>query len=161
MKVKRLSAGPPSGERLVPLLTFDKGFPIRPLRPLNADRSVVVEISPSHSKCLRAGVLSEMAFYEKVIKVKADVAALLIVFLVLCGFRHIFAENFALGSLRSDDWQLGRPTAPPLLSVFRVFSPPNASSLPCCIDPVVTWGAVKGAPEKGAFILTLDSSPRH
>ena len=27
--------------------------------------------------------------------------------------------------------------------------------------PVVTWGAVKGAPEQGAFILTLDSSPRH
>jgi hypothetical protein len=24
----------------------------------------------------------------------------------------------------------------------------------------VTWGAVKGAPEQGAFILTLDSSPR-
>ena len=83
-------------------------------------------------------------FYEKVIKVKADVAALLI-FLVLCRFRHIFAEHFALGSLRSDDWQLGRPTAPPLLSVFRVFSPPNASSLSCCIDPVVTGGAVKGA----------------
>ena len=39
------------------------------------------------------------SFYEKVIKVKADVAALLI-FLVLCGFRHISAENFALGSLR-------------------------------------------------------------
>src|ERR1039458_9582774 len=83
-------------------------------------------------------------FYEKVIKVKADVAALL-TFLVLCGFRHISAENFALGSLRSDDWQLGRPTAAPLLSVSRVISPPNASSLPCCIDPVVTGGAVKGA----------------
>jgi len=27
--------------------------------------------------------------------------------------------------------------------------------------PVVTWGAVKGAREQGAFILTLDSSPRH
>jgi hypothetical protein len=27
--------------------------------------------------------------------------------------------------------------------------------------PVVTWGAVKGAPEQGAFILTLDSSPPH
>src|ERR1700730_2662667 len=27
--------------------------------------------------------------------------------------------------------------------------------------PVVTWGAVKGAPGQGAFILTLDSSPRH
>ncbi len=44
-------------------------------------------------------------FYEKVIKVKADVAALL-TFLVLSGFRHISAEKFALGSLRSDDWQL-------------------------------------------------------
>jgi hypothetical protein len=65
------------------------------------------------------------------------VAALLI-FLVLCGFRHISAETFALGSLRNDDWQLGRPTASPVLSVFRVFSPPNASSLPCCIDPPVT-----------------------
>jgi hypothetical protein len=43
-------------------------------------------------------------FYEKVIKVKADVAALLI--LVLRGFRHSSTENFALGSLRSDDWQL-------------------------------------------------------
>jgi len=38
----------------------------------------------------------EIAFYEKVIKVKADVAALL-TFLVLCGFRHISGENFALG----------------------------------------------------------------
>ena len=83
-------------------------------------------------------------FYEKVIKVKADVAALLS-FLVLCGFRHISAENFALGSLRSDDWQLARPTAPRFLSVFRVLSPPNASSLPCCIDPVVAGAAVKGA----------------
>ena len=67
-------------------------------------------------------------FYEKVVKVKANVAALL-TFLVLCGFRHISAENVALGSLRSDDWQLGRPTASPVLSIFRVFSPPNASSL--------------------------------
>src|SRR5260370_32392386 len=96
-------------------------------------------------------------FYEKVINVKADVAALLI-FLVLCGFRHISAENFALGSLRSDDWQLGRPTAPPLLSVFRVFSPPNASSLPCCIDPVVTGGGGKGARE-GRFSLPLTAPP--
>src|SRR5580700_5923735 len=84
------------------------------------------------------------SFYEKVVKVKADVAAHL-TFLVFCGLRHISAENFALGSLRSDDWQLGRPTAAPLLSAFRVFSPPCASSLPCCIDPVVTGGAVKGA----------------
>jgi hypothetical protein len=53
-------------------------------------------------------------FYEKVINVKADVAALLIFDL-----RHISAEKFALGSLRSDDWQLGRPTVSPLLSVFR------------------------------------------
>jgi len=53
-----------------------------------------------------------MAFYEKVIKVKADVAAYLI--------------------------------------SFHLHTP-----------PVVTWGAVKGAPEQGAFILTLDSSPRH
>jgi hypothetical protein len=65
-------------------------------------------------------------FYEKVVKVKANVAALL-TFLVLCGFRHISAENVALGSLRSDDWQLGRPTASPVLSIFRVFSPPNAN----------------------------------
>ena len=50
--------------------------------------------------------------YEKVIKVKADVAAYLI--------------------------------------SFHLHTP-----------PVVTWGAVKGAPEQGAFILTLDSSPRH
>src|SRR5258708_23213829 len=85
-------------------------------------------------------------FYEKVIKVKADVAALLI-FLVLCGFRHISAENFALGSLRSDDWQLDRPTAPRLLSVSRVLSRPNANSLPNCIDPVVTGGGLKGHPK--------------
>jgi hypothetical protein len=64
-------------------------------------------------------------FYEKVIKVKADVAAL-----VMFDVRHIFTEKFALGSLRSDDWQLGRPIASPLLSVF----PRNlASSVPCCI----------------------------
>jgi hypothetical protein len=35
-----------------------------------------------------------------------------------CGSRHIFTENLALGSFRSDDWQLGRPTVPPVLSVF-------------------------------------------
>jgi len=40
-----------------------------------------------------------VGFYEKVIKVKADVAALLIF-----DFRHISTEKFALGSLRSDDW---------------------------------------------------------
>ena len=50
----------------------------------------------------RASFVVNECFYEKVIKVKADVAALLI-FLVLCGFRHISAETFALGSLRSDD----------------------------------------------------------
>ena len=80
-----------------------------------------------------------MCFYEKVIKVKADVAALLYLisvffrlarqfhrpsvscfftFLVLGGFCHISTENLALGSLRSDDWQLGRPTVPPVLSVL-------------------------------------------
>jgi len=78
-------------------------------------------------------------FYEKVIKVKADVAALLcwisvffvwhvsstvppilvfFTFLVLGGFCHISAENFPLGSLRSDDWQLGRPAGLPVLSVL-------------------------------------------
>ena len=36
-----------------------------------------------------------MSFYEKVIKVKADVAALL-----MFDFRHISTEKFALGSLR-------------------------------------------------------------
>src|SRR5258708_7116661 len=45
-----------------------------------------------------------------------------LLFLFFVG-RHISAQNFALGSLRSDDWHLGRPTAPPLLSVFRVFTP--------------------------------------
>jgi len=87
--------------------------------------------------------------------------AALLTFLVLCGFRHISAENFALGSLRSDDWQLGRPTAPPLLSVFRVFSPPNASSLPCCIDPL---GIEKGKPfqpdERQKKILSIAMKKR-
>jgi hypothetical protein len=53
-------------------------------------------------------------FYEKVL-IKADVGVL--IFLVLWGFRDISAENSALGSLSSDDWQPGGPTAPPLLSV--------------------------------------------
>src|SRR6266702_8817856 len=39
---------------------------------------------------------------------------------------------------------------PTLLIVFHLHNP-----------PVVTWGAVKGAPEQGASILTPDSSPRH
>jgi hypothetical protein len=52
-------------------------------------------------------------FYEKVINVKADVAAFL-----MFDLRHISTEKFALGSLRSDDWQLGRPTVPPVLSVL-------------------------------------------
>jgi hypothetical protein len=63
--------------------------------------------------------MSAIAFYEKVIKVKADVAA----FLINCF---------------------------PSLIAFHLHNP-----------PVVTWGAVTGAPEQGAFILTLDSSPRH
>ena len=54
--------------------------------------------------CLGAG--PHKRFYEKVIKVKADVAALL-----MFDLRHISTEKFALGSLRSDDWQLGRPIA--------------------------------------------------
>src|ERR1700732_1082607 len=82
-------------------------------------------------------IMPQECFYEKVIKVKADVAALL-TFLVLCGFRHISTEKVALGSLRSDDWKLGRTTASP---------PPHASSVPCCMDPVVPCGAVKGAPK--------------
>jgi hypothetical protein len=65
-------------------------------------------------------------FYEKVIKVKADVAALL-----RFDFRHISTEKFALGSLRNDDRQFRRPTVSPLLSVF---SRNLASFLPCCID---------------------------
>ena len=60
---------------------------------------------------LGSGLL--VGFYEKVIKVKADVAALL-----MFDLRHISTEKFALGSLRSDDWQLGRPTVPPVLSVL-------------------------------------------
>jgi len=68
-----------------------------------------------------------------------------LLFLFFVAFATFSAETFALGSLTSDDWQLARPTAPPLLSVFRVLSAPNASSLPCGIDPVVTGGAVKGA----------------
>ena len=63
--------------------------------------------------------------HEKVVTVKADVAAL-VTFLVLCGFRHISTEKFALGSLRSDDWQLGRPTASPVMSVF-----PRIQPAPC------------------------------
>src|ERR1700746_1964108 len=62
--------------------------------------------------------MSVMAFYEKVIKVKADVAA----FLINCFPFHLSHRHH---------------------------------------PPVVTWGAVKGAPEQGAFIWTLDSSPRH
>ena len=56
-----------------------------------------------------------LSFYEKVINVKADVAALL-----LFDLRRISTEKFALGSLRSDDWQLSRPTVPPVLSVLSV-----------------------------------------
>ena len=81
----------------------------------------------------------------------ADAAALLI-FLVLCGFRHISAENFAFGSLRSDDRQLGRPTAPPLfsgysvrpmLALFRVVfhAPPLRQNL-CLLQPPA-WSIFK------------------
>ncbi len=61
----------------------------------------------------KSGSPAVVGFYEKVIKVKADVAALL-----MLDLRHISREKFALGSLRSDDWQLGRPTVSPLLSVL-------------------------------------------
>jgi hypothetical protein len=66
-----------------------------------------------HSKSLNE------RFYEKVNKVKADVAALL-TFLVLCGFRHISAETFALGSLRSDDWQLATHSTPAFVCFPRI-----------------------------------------
>jgi hypothetical protein len=59
-----------------------------------------------------SGLCPLRCFYEKVIKVKADVAALLMSDLMF-DLRHISTEKFALGSLRSDDWQLGRPTASP------------------------------------------------
>src|ERR1700719_778133 len=96
-------------------------------------------------------------FYEKVIKVKADVAAHL-TFLVLCGLRHISTESFARGSLRSDDWQIGRPTAPPR---FVCFARLQLFVFRRCHSPsVVTCGAVEGAP-KGAFILTLDRPASH
>jgi hypothetical protein len=79
-----------------------------------ATESSIVEISRSLRGFER--------FYEKVVTVKADVAALL-TFLVLCGFRHISTEKFALGSLRSDDWQLGRPIASPVMFVFPRIQP--------------------------------------
>jgi hypothetical protein len=85
-------------------------------------------------------------FYEKVVTVKADVAALL-TFLVLCGFRHISTEKFALGRSGATTGNSVDPQHPPLCLFFRVFSPPHASSVPCCMDPVVTCGAVKGAPK--------------
>src|ERR1017187_10804587 len=79
------------------------------------------------------------------------------IFLVLCGFRHISTENVALGTLRSDDGQLGRPTASPVLSGF----PCNlASFLPCCIDLRGDLRGCQGRPE-GAVILTLDSPASH
>jgi len=60
-------------------------------------------------------IAAQRYFYEKVIKVKADVAALL-----MFDLRHIFTEKFALGSLRSDDWQLGQPIASPLFVCLPV-----------------------------------------
>ena len=62
-----------------------------------------------------SGLCPLRCFYEKVIKVKADVAALL-----MFDLRHISTEKFALGSLRSDDWQLGRPIASPLFVCLPV-----------------------------------------
>jgi len=108
----------------------------------NLQTRQVALCDPLHRRLRRLCCLRRRSdcFYEKVIKVKADVAALLCLisvlvafgtsgppslgllvfftFLVLCGFRHISTENLSLGSLRSDDWQLGRPTAPPVLSVL-------------------------------------------
>jgi hypothetical protein len=84
-------------------------------------------------------------FYEKVIKVKADVAALL-----MFDLRPISTEKFALGSLRSDDRQLGRPTASPLLSVF---SRNLASFLPCCIDLGWCVARLSRAPPNGGVHL--------
>jgi hypothetical protein len=84
-------------------------------------------------------------FYEKVIKVKADVAALL-----RFDFRHLSTEKFALGSLRSDDRQLGRPTASPLLSVF---SRKLASFLPCRIDLGWCVARLSRAPLNGGVHL--------
>ena len=80
-------------------------------------------------------------FYEKVIKVKADVAALPYIWLCL-----ISTEKFALGSLRSDDWQLGRSTASPLLFVV-----PSETLLVLSVLHrlrVVSCEVVKGAAER-------------
>jgi hypothetical protein len=80
-------------------------------------------------------------------------------FLDLGGFRHISTENLALGSLRSDDWQLGRPTAPPrfvclavetLLVFFRAASSSGGDLRGC-----------QGRRRRAAFILTLDSPASH
>jgi len=114
----------------------ESGYHLR-IKKVRKGRASVDFLDPRGAPVQRPymGGAPHKRFYEKVIKVKADVAALrclisvfscvwqvsstvppfldFFTFLVLGGFRHISTENLALGSLRSDDWQLGRPTVPP------------------------------------------------
>jgi hypothetical protein len=66
------------------------------------------ELSATRLVRSSASIVTVFCFYEKVIKVKADVAALLM-FDFMFDFRHITTEKFALGPLRtignSDDPQ--------------------------------------------------------
>ena len=108
-----VSGLPPETVRSAPAIVFSgpaqRSLTLRPARSRSRLASDPFHRKLQQPRCLRRRF---DCFYEKVIKVKADVAAHL-TFLVLCGLRHISTENFALGSLRNDDWQIDRPTAPP------------------------------------------------
>ena len=83
-----------------------------------------------------AALLCLISVWLRVEQVHFPSVSCFFTFLVLGGFRHISTENLALGSLRSDDWQLGRPHSTPRFVCLAVKP---------CLFSSVTCGAVKGA----------------
>jgi hypothetical protein len=99
-------------QELVNCGEVERRFLLAPTPPVRRNSLQLIPVRLNLASCGGLQIRGHF-FYEKVRKVKADVAALLIFDL-----RHISTKKFALGSLRSDDWQLNRPTVPPVLSVL-------------------------------------------
>ncbi len=97
------------GESLASVQRFDLGAEAT-TSSLEALRGYSMATRTLHPR----GTLDAIPFFKHAIELDPDFAK---AYLGL-GFRHISIDNFALGSLRSDDWQLDRPPASPVLSAF-------------------------------------------
>jgi hypothetical protein len=94
------------GEPIIPQTILPKASPMQH-RTSGEFLSLLTLLQRAFLIVERGPLEVNVHFYEKVL-IKADVAASLF-FLFFVGF-----ATFPLGSLSSDDWQPGGPTAPPL-----------------------------------------------